>query len=169
MWKPVVGYEDSYEVSDEGVVRSRDRIIKGGAQIRGRTLRQLVHHKNRYCSVQLCKDGKATRTQVHRIVAQAFIPNPLNLPMVNHCDKVRTNNRVSNLEWVTRQENMDHAADVILRGEQCHTAKLTEEKVREMRQRYDNRESIKSLAAEYGVTYAVAQKAIRRHTWRHVV
>lgn len=168
MWKSVVGYEGLYEVSDEGQVRSRDRTIKGGAQVRGRILRQLVHHKNRYCSVQLCRDGKATRTQVHRIVAQAFIPNPLNLPMVNHCDKIRTNNRVSNLEWVTRQENIDHAADVIHRGEQCHQAKLTEGKVREMRQRYDNCESITSLAAEYGVTYAVAHKAIKRQTWRHV-
>jgi predicted DNA-binding protein YlxM (UPF0122 family) len=70
---------------------------------------------------------------------------------------------------VTRQANMDHAADVIHRGEQCHSAKLTEEKVRQMRQRYDSRESITSIAAEYGVTYSVAHKAIRRKTWNHVL
>ena len=167
MWKPIAGYEGSYEVSDDGQVRSVDRVSCGRRQ-RGRVLAQQSHPKKKYRTVALSRAGTMFRAQVHRLVAEAFIPNPLNLPMVNHRDLVRTNNRVSNLEWVTRQENMDHAAEVIRRGEECHQAKLTEGKVREMRQRYAGGARVADIAREMGIGYDCAYRAITRITWRHV-
>jgi hypothetical protein len=167
MWKSVVGYEGSYEVSDDGQVRSVDRVSCGRRQ-RGRVLVQQSHPKKKYRTVALSKAGTVFRAQVHRLVAEAFIPNPSSLPMVNHCDLVRTNNRVSNLEWVTRQENMDHAADVIHRGEQVHTAKITEDLVRQMRQRYADGERVADIARAMDIGYDCAYRAITRITWRHV-
>ena len=163
----MVGYEGSYEVSDNGQVRSLDRVSCGRNQ-KGKVLSQHSHHKTRYRTVVLSKEGKSFCVQVHRLVAKAFIPNPSNKPMVNHRDLSRANNRVSNLEWVTRQENMDHAADVILKGEQCHTAKLTRDKVRQMRQRHAEGKSVASIARANGIGYHCAYRAIMRITWSHV-
>lgn len=99
-WKSVVGYEGLYEVSDAGSVRSvkfgRQRILKPRKQRDG------------YLLVQLCKDGKVKHMQVHRLVAQAFIPNPNNLDTVNHRDEVKTNNAVGNLEWMSRGDNLNY-------------------------------------------------------------
>jgi len=113
MWKDVVGYEGLYEVSDSGEVRSRDRYIKANILhvksrlIKGKILFQNLK-PNGYKTVDLCKDGKVKTTLVHRIVAEAFLPNPDGLRFVNHKDSNRANNIVSNLEWVTSSENRKH-------------------------------------------------------------
>ena len=62
-----------------------------------------------YLSTSLCKDGQSKSFSIHRLVAQAFIPNPQNLPEVNHRDEVKTNNSVGNLEWCTAQYNNDYS------------------------------------------------------------
>jgi len=115
-WKPISGYEGLYEVSDSGDVRSCDRYIK--TQIRHVTSR-LIHGKmlsqntksNGYKTVDLCKNGKVKTTLVHRLVAEAFLPNPDRLGFVNHKDSDRTNNSKSNLEWVTASENRVHGVN----------------------------------------------------------
>ena len=101
IWKPVRNYEGLYEVSNMGRVKSlnynrtgKERIMKG------------LDNGHGYLFVQLCKDGKAKNCRINRLVAMAFIPNPDNLPEVNHKDKIRTNNRVDNLEWCTTQYNI---------------------------------------------------------------
>lgn len=96
-WKPIDGYEEMYAVSDEGEVISfhklKPRENNGG-----------------YLCVILCKEGKKPKQFfIHRLVANAFLPNPNDLPQVNHKDKDRHNNRVSNLEWCTAKENNLHA------------------------------------------------------------
>ena len=112
-WKPVNGYEGLYEVSDSGDVRSCDRYIKTdilhvkSRLIKGRILRQATKN-NGYNAVDLCKEGKVKTTAVHRIVAEAFLPNPNGLRFVNHKDSNRRNNSVCNLEWVTSSENRMH-------------------------------------------------------------
>ena len=113
MWKDVVGYEGLYEVSDSGEVRSCDRYIKTDIRhvksrlIKGKILFQNLK-SNGYKTVDLSKEGKVKTTSVHRIVAEAFLPNPDGLRFVNHKDSNRTNNAVSNLEWVTSSENRKH-------------------------------------------------------------
>ena len=113
-WKPVVGYEGLYEVSDVGEVRGLDREVNTNIRlnkkriIKGKVLKKRVGTKG-YYAVDLCKDGKVTRTNIHRIVAEAFIPNPKNLRVVNHINGDKQDNRISNLEWVSYKENHWHA------------------------------------------------------------
>lgn len=99
LWKPVPGYEGLYSVSSDGKVKSLFRYKK--------TLTPSVT-RHGYETVELFSDGKSKRFLVHRLVALAFIPNPENLPQVNHKDENKRNNHVSNLEWVTAKQNMNH-------------------------------------------------------------
>lgn len=100
-WKAVVEYEGLYEVSNMGRVRS----LKFGKA------KELCPANNGlgYLFVGLCKGGKSQTKLIHRLVAEAFIPNPDNLPCVNHKDEVKTNNRVSNLEWCTQSYNLEYS------------------------------------------------------------
>lgn len=109
--KSVKGYEGYYEVDQFGRVYSLDRTIfvnGNGRQynkpLKSRQLKQGLHTKG-YKTVALTKDGKTKSLFVHRLVAEAFIPNENNLPMVNHKDEDRTNNFVENLEWCTASYN----------------------------------------------------------------
>lgn len=119
IWKPVVGYEGLYEVSNLGNVRSIDR-IKHVVQphreydvlIKGKLIVPQPRQHG-YLAVWLYghggnakKNGK--QLSVHRIVAEAFIPNPVGYTEVNHIDECKTNNRVDNLEWCTHKQNSVH-------------------------------------------------------------
>lgn len=111
VWKPVVGYEGLYEVSNLGQVRSMDKIFfdKRGRHyhLKGKLLKQAkdLH----YYRVKLYDiEHKKVQYSVHRLVAQAFIPNPDNKPEVDHIDTNYLNNRVDNLRWVDRKENVNN-------------------------------------------------------------
>ena len=97
-WKNVIGYEGLYEVSDKGNVRN----------VRRNTLLKLTKTYYGYIQVNLYKNGIRTGLRVHRLVAQAFLPNPDNLPEINHKDEDKTNNRVDNLEWCDRKYNNNY-------------------------------------------------------------
>lgn len=97
-WKPIKNYETLYEVSTLGNVRS----IKG-------KIKKLQKRSNGYLYVGLSKNGKSKTVKVHRLVAEAYIDNPDNKPIVNHINSNRSDNRVDNLEWVTASENMIHS------------------------------------------------------------
>lgn len=98
IWKDIEGYEGVYHVSNLGRAKrvTTGRILKSGKDRGG------------YLQVDLCKNGKHKTHRIHRLVAQAFIPNPENKPEVNHIDENKTNNMVSNLEWMTAKENSNH-------------------------------------------------------------
>ena len=110
-WKSIPGYECLYEVSNLGRVRSLDRYVKGKSESyrlhKGKVLSP-GKDKDGYLQVCLCCNGKYKIISVHRLVAQAFIPNPDNLPMINHKDEVKTNNSVDNLEWCTVKYNSNY-------------------------------------------------------------
>ena len=118
-WKDVPNYEGLYQVSNLGRVRSLDARLadKNGKQYlkRGRNLKLTKWIYKRSCpghpgfTVMLYKNKKSKRFTVHRLVALTFIPNPEDKPQINHKDGDRTNNSVSNLEWVTQSENMRHS------------------------------------------------------------
>lgn len=110
-WLPVIGYEGCYEVSNLGRVKSVRRTVRSFPRNRtvpSRILRQ-SSLRGGYLSVGLWKNHLFKRVTVHRIVAQAFIPNPKKLPQVNHVDGNKLHNRVDNLEWCSREQNMQHA------------------------------------------------------------
>ena len=90
------------------------------------------NYKTKYCYVGLCKNGKVNGIYVHRLVAQAFIPNPDNKTDVNHIDEDKTNNHVSNLEWVTHKENCNHGTRVQRVSESNTGKKRTEETKRKL-------------------------------------
>lgn len=109
VWRPVKGYEDYYEVSNLGIVRSYDRMVRckiGMRCMKGKVLKQRIW--GNYKSVCLVVGQVEERLYVHRIVAEAFIHNPDNLPQVNHKDENKLNNRADNLEWCTREYNMEY-------------------------------------------------------------
>lgn len=109
IWRPVPGYEGIYEVSSLGRIKSLAR--KTNNQTGKKDLIMSpgwIGNKKGYLFVWLCKDGKRTRYSVHRLVATVFIPNPLNLPFVNHKDCNPQNNRVENLEWCDAKYNINY-------------------------------------------------------------
>ena len=109
IWRPVVGYEGLYEVSNTGRVRSLDRYVrcKSYRLHKGKVLSP-GKDKDGYLFVVLSCNGKHKTIAVHKLVAQAFIPNPDDLPIINHKDEDKTNNRVDNLEWCTAKYNMNY-------------------------------------------------------------
>lgn len=107
-WRPVVGYEGLYEVSNLGRVKSLDRVVncKGNSTVvkQSKVLKWDIGRKG-YARVTLSKENKVKRYLVHRLVAEVFLPNPKNLPEVNHKDEKKTNNAVWNLEWCDKSYN----------------------------------------------------------------
>ena len=111
-WRAVVGYEELYEVSNQGQVRSVNRTRKGryecSAKVRGQMLKPM--NQNGYLLATLRKDGIQKHWRIHRLVADAFIPNENpERNLVNHIDGDKSNNNVTNLEWCTYSENAVHA------------------------------------------------------------
>lgn len=113
VWKPVKGFEGYYEVSSLARLRSVDRVIKtkrGLRRVKGRLI-NTYESENEYVRVNLFKDDYTKTIRFHRIVAEAFIPNPDNLPQVNHKDGKKNNNLPENLEWCDNSYNIKHAYD----------------------------------------------------------
>jgi len=99
VWKDVVGFEGYYKVSDKGEIYS----------VKSNKIRKLSYKKNGYVYIDLYKDGKVKYCRVHRIVADAFIPNPNNYPYVMHIDNNKSNNCAENLKWGTASDNTKQA------------------------------------------------------------
>ena len=122
VWKDVVDYEGLYKVSDKGNVYSVARKDSIGRNRGGRILKPQCN-RGGYLIVSLCKNGKLKTKSVHRLVADAFIPNPKGFLEVNHKNENKTNNELSNLEWCTREYNINHGT-LIERSAQARSKKV---------------------------------------------
>lgn len=108
IWKDIDEYEGLYQISDLGRVKSlKTRVLNRGGSYREVSIKilKLGLDKDGYCLIGLTKNGKYSTKKVHRLVCQAFHPNPENLPLVNHKDEDKSNNRKNNVEWCTHRYN----------------------------------------------------------------
>ena len=114
IWKPVKGYEGIYEVSDLGRVRSLPRMLTDSKGRRHPVPMKILreHDRKGYVGYRLCNGSAIVEFSAHRLVAMAFIPNPDNLPIVNHRDENPKNNQVSNLEWCDISYNTRYGTGV---------------------------------------------------------
>ena len=110
IWKPIKNYEGYYEISNLGRVKSLDRFIKQKDHFihRRECIKQSRIDFNGYYVVTLCKDRKSVSTYIHRLLAEAFIPNPDNKPCVDHINTITTDNSLENLRLVTAEENSNN-------------------------------------------------------------
>lgn len=160
-WKSIDGYEGLYEINNIGNVKNRHSSI----------LSERI--KKGYNTCRLSKNGVYKEHSIHRLVASAFIPNPENKPQVNHINGIKSDNRVSNLEWCTISENTKHALDLgllkIRRGEQVKNSILTEKDVLEIRKNTNvsNLEK-KRLSLLYKVSYSTIDDVITRRRWAYL-
>lgn len=127
IWKDVVGYEGLYMVSNMGRVMSTKRASNKyiGDYLKN-TIKSISSNKAGYSFINMYKDGKCKSKYVHRMVAQAFLPNQNNLLEVNHINGVKSDNSLQNLEWVSGSENKIHSYDTGLRkwGDGHHKTKI---------------------------------------------
>lgn len=162
--KKIEGY-DNYLISDDGDVYSLNY---------GR-LKKLSPRANKrgYLYINLCKNGKCKSARIHRLVAKYFLPDYDENLQVNHIDGNKINNKSSNLEMVTQSGNLRHAEKMGLlvhhKGEEHWCAKLSEEKVKEIRKKYKpNIYTQKMLADEYGVSRSNIKLILANKIWKDI-
>jgi len=145
--KEIKGFEGRYSITTDGKVWSHksNRFIKASNNGTG------------YYYLPLRKNGRQYGRLIHRLVAQAFIPNPYNKKTVNHKDCNKMNNIVSNLEWCSDLENKRHAVDNNLyeSGEDRYNSKLTNKQVEEIRNLDKSNIVQRRIAEKYGVSYTL--------------
>jgi hypothetical protein len=163
-WRDIKNYVRLYQVSNFGRVKSfyygKERILTG-------------HPDRGYLRLELSKNGIKIHRSIHQLVTEAFIPNPLNKPTVNHKDGNKLNNFVWNLEWATHKEQMEHAELNNLtnycKGENVGTSKLKPDQVLEIRRKYaTGKYSLRQLGDEYNVILNTIWKIVNRITWKHI-
>ena len=147
-------------------------ITEEGSILSKKTGRQIYVHVNKkgYCSVRL-KHGDGGKTHlVHRLVAELYVENPDSKEQVNHKDGVKANNNHWNLEWVTCQENNDHAVltGLVKRGKDRPNSKMTDEQVLELRSLREEGHNYYELGRLFGIAYQTAHKICSRMTYTHI-
>lgn len=174
IWKDIPKYSP-YQASSWGRVRTKSRKVrnskKGYRIVEAKNL-VLWDNGHGYKVLGTQINNKKKNFYIHRLVAELFIPNPKNLPEVNHKDGDKSNNHYSNLEWVTTKENRDHAVkiDLVAHGERNHNAKLTEQQVIETLEYFNS--NPKALRIDYAKKLGVADTVVCRilsgKRWRRV-
>jgi hypothetical protein len=169
IWRTVPGYEGKYEASSLGQVRSLSRMLPclhTTALRKGRVLKPYPNPRWKYLTVAL--GGETGPMTVHRIVASTFLTPAEGREHVNHKDGDRQNNRLENLEWISRSENMRHASRVLGRnnGELHGMAKLTPDDVDDIRIVHAFGASMGSIARAYGLVPCTVHSIVHGRSWK---
>lgn len=165
-WRPVSGYEGLYEVSDYGRVRS---LNKFGEKL----IKDLSYGSGSYVTVQLSKNKKRKSFLVHRLVAEAFNPNPMNLKVVHHKDGKRHNNNAYNLEWVSSHTNnlkkTKKPRTSNRQGTFNGSCKLSEQNVLDIhRDLYNNNLTVSYVAKKYNISRTQVYHIKNGKSWKHL-
>lgn len=161
-WRDIPGYEGVYQINSVGIVRKSD----------GSRIYKPVNNGSGYAEITLRSAGKAKRHLIHRLVMLAFVGVCPEKMEVNHINGIRNDNRIGNLEYVTRQQNVIHARDNLnpnyAVGTRVGCSKLNEEKVREIRRLCKSGATMKSVAIAYSVSHRQVFDIVHYKYWRHV-
>jgi len=168
-WRDIEGYEGIYQVSNLGRIKALERVVV----VPERILKN-VSSGTGYAQINLIRDKKRKICLIHRLVAQAFIPNPDNKSDVNHKKGIKHDNRVSELEWATESENMIHAHRVLgkksnlkpKKGSSNGNSSLTFTQIEEIKALLAMGTSQRSIAKHYKVTQATICNINRGRTWK---
>lgn len=165
-WKDVPKYEGLYQVSNRGRVRSLDHYDSMGRLKKGKLLQPCFDGKGNYLHIGLYKDGICKPTNVHRLVAIMFIPNPNNLPEVNHKDEDKTNNHVENLEWCTHKYNNTYGTKRdASKGTNNPMSKFDEVTIANIRSDRVHGMKLKDISDKYGVSDSHASHICTGDRW----
>lgn len=165
IWKNIGGYSGNYQISNIGNVRSKKRnnyfkILK------------LESCRLGYKRIMLYKNKIPGRFLVHRLVAAAFIPNYSDLPQINHIDGDKANNNIDNLEWVTSQQNVQHAINTKLRvtskGIKHYKSLFDKNSIQKIRYDYNNGIPLIQLSKKYKVASSVIFNIVNFKTYKDV-
>lgn len=154
-----------YLINNYGIIMEKDTrlIIKSSIDYKGYKRANVTFTKE--------NGTNAKYERVHRLVGITFIPNPTDLPFINHIDGNKLNNFIDNLEWCTAKENSEHAVKAGLKtsdaicGSKNYQAKLNEDKVKEI---LSSSMTPTQVSEKYSISVSVASKILKRQTWKHV-
>ena len=168
-WRPVVGFEGLYEVSNLGKVRSLDRRIKCKyfQNIKGKVLKPQLDKQTGYLVIYLWREGLISRFTIHSLVAKMFLKKPAARDEVNHKNGKKTDNKISNLEWTTRSKNMIHAHAIGLAptGERHGGAKLKNNDISKIRF-LSSVMTQDAIAKNFGVSQSIISGIISGKRWK---
>jgi hypothetical protein len=163
-WRSVVGFEGIYLVSNQGHLLTQSHLAqdKRGRfrKIKGK-LRKPAKNRDGYLTCLLCNGAKIRSTFVHRLVAEAFIPNPHKLPEVEHRDRNRANNRVHNLEWISKPNNA-------AKGERVCGSKLTASDVKRIRELLNEGFRQRQIAVMFRIDASAVSNIKTGRNWKHI-
>lgn len=168
-WKPIPDYEDHYMVSNKGRVMR----IKGGKGATVGFILTPTYDSHGYPTFRLSKKSVYGRYFGHYLVMLAFVGARPQQMDINHINGVKTDNRLENLEYCTRSENIRHSYEVnkrkIMRGEDSGRHKVTEAQVREIRQLHQTKNmTIRQIADLLEVTHSIVEKVVHYRRWKHI-
>jgi len=183
IWLPIKGFEDYYEVSNLGRFRSKDRVLIRSTGVQQKCKGKILknnYYTNGYVQLILYVEKQRFNFIAHRVVADHFIPNPDNLPIINHLDLIKWNNRVVNLEWCTKSENGLHA--VIngcflnvekLKGGVHPNAKISDDEALYIKQNFIKRDFKNNTKLYDEFSHRISRsnfdKICFNHAWKHIV